>query len=87
MNNLIALLDAYEAAHTVTDQLWLRSGESDAAEAAHQAAIAAEESAIDNAVRELRTLEPELAYNTARALIVIPAYRNRLRAQYGGDTK
>lgn len=82
--NLIAALDAYEAAQGNTDRLWLRSGDSDAAESAHQAAIAAEESAVDTAIRTLRELEPELRYPEARGMVAIPAYRAKLRAQYGG---
>jgi hypothetical protein len=81
-SNLIALLDAYNAAKGKTDAMWIHSGESDAAESAHQAAIAEEETAIDDAVRELRILEPRLTYNTARAMIAIPAYRERIKAQY-----
>lgn len=80
--NIIDLLDAYEAAYATTNNAWARSGDSEAAEAAHQVAIAAEELAIDDAVRELRILEPRLTYNTARAMIAIPAYRERIKAQY-----
>lgn len=79
---ILELIAAYEVAQAKTDILWAKSGESDAAESAHQSAIADEETAIDDAVRELRILEPRLTYNTARAMIAIPAYRERIKAQY-----
>ncbi len=85
--NIISLLDAYEAAYATTNNAWARSGDSDAAEAAHQVAIAAEELAIDNAIRELRRLEPELSYGVARPMIAIPAYRSRVRAIYTRGAK
>ena len=81
-SNLIALLDAYNAAKGKTDAMWMHSGESDAAESAHQAAICAEESAVDAAIKALRAMQPEIDCNTARGMIVIPAYQSKLRAIY-----
>lgn len=81
-SNLIALLDAYNAAKGKTDAMWIHSGESDAAESAHQSAICAEESAVDAAIKALRAMQPEIDYNTARGMIAIPAYQAKLRAIY-----
>lgn len=81
-SNLIAMLDAYNAARANTDAMWMHSGESDAAESAHQAAICAEESAVDAAIKALRAIQPEIDYNTARGMIAIPAYQAKLRAIY-----
>lgn len=81
-SNLIALLDAYNAAKGKTDAMWIHSGESDAAESAHQAAICAEEYAVDAAIKALRAMQPKIDYNTARGMISIPAYQSMLRAIY-----
>ena len=81
--NIIPLLDAYEAARADTDRLWLTAGRSDAAAAAHEAAVSAEEGAVDACVAELRRLAPELTYKTARGMVAIPAYRAKVRAIYG----
>lgn len=83
-NNLISLLDAYDAAKAQTDTMWLHSGDSDAAEAAHQVAICAEEAVVDAAIKAFRAMQPELDYQTARGMITISAYQAKLRAIYGG---
>lgn len=83
MNNLIPLLDAYEKARGTSDCYGIKRDGTEAAESAYQTAIAAEESAVDAAIKELRALEPELTYASARGAVAIPAYRDRLRAQYG----
>lgn len=80
--NIIALLDAYESARANTDRMQVLRTGAPAAETAFQTAMAAEENAIDDAIRELRQLEPELNYQTARALVAIPADRANLRAIY-----
>lgn len=81
--NLVELLTAVETAQATTNKCWVNAGRSEAANAAHDDALDAEEAAIDNAVRELRRLQPELQYNTARALVAIPARRANLKAIYG----
>ncbi|MEA4927854.1 MAG: hypothetical protein VB104_04175 [Candidatus Limiplasma sp.] len=83
MTTLVELLTAVETAQATTDKCWANAGRSEAANAAHDDALDAEEAAIDNAVRELRRLQPELHYHTARALVAIPAERGKLKANYG----
>lgn len=48
-------------------------------------AVAAEEGAMSNAIRELRRLEPWLLYPVARGQIALPAERDKLRAFYGAQ--
>ena len=79
---ILALLDACDAARADTDQLCARSGDGETAAAAHEAAIAREEAAIEACVAELRRLEPGLGTQAARGMVAIPAYRARVRAIY-----